>query len=38
MYTNKNPGIFRDRTMDDKFMYNPNYDKQNYPNVVQTIG
>ena len=24
------PGIFRDKTMDDKFMYFPNDDEQNY--------
>ena len=24
------PGILRDKTMVDKFIYNPNYDKQNH--------
>ena len=27
----KYPGIFRDKTMGDNFIYNTDYDKQNYP-------
>ena len=37
------PGILRDKTMNDKFMYIPNDDKQNIPSiqlqlVVETFG
>ena len=29
------PGILRDRTLDDKLMYLPNDDKQNYPIFIK---
>ena len=30
-YTIYNSGTLRDKTMGDKLMYNPYYDKQNFP-------